>query len=995
MGKYSEKFFVDIDFHRLMERRVTRILLVCSSYDQFTLEEDGRIEAQIVREYSELSLTNPPQFIRASSAIEALGMLDSGEKFELVISMFNIGEIDIFKFARMVKQRQPDLPFVLLSSFSREVSRRVMEADTRAIDFLFSWQGNADLILAIVKMIEDRLNARHDILGVGVQAILLVEDSVRFYSVYLPDLYHIVIRQTNEFLREALNEQQRNLRKRARPKILLARSYDEAAELYHLYKENLLGVISDVSFRRSGSNDESDEDIDPTAGFDLCRMIIDDNPNMPVLLQSSNSDLSERAAELGADFVHKSSKNLLRSLSSFIDSRMAFGDFSFIDPQSGDLLARVHDLGQMQKAINELPVHVVEYYTDRNMLSKWLYARGIFSLAHLIRQVTVESFDSPEQMHDFIINAIKGYRRQMGQGVVAEFDPATYNEYISFARSGSGSLGGKARGLAFVGNMLEEHKLYDHWEGVRVTIPRTLVLATDHFDRFMADNGLESLLGGDGEVMDDADILAEFLSSRLPETVIEHLRVFLENVHRPLAVRSSSKLEDSHFQPFAGIYSTYMVPRADNPQQMLRLVERAVKSVYASVYFRSSRAYIEASANAISDEKMGVVIQEICGTADAGYYFPTISGVARSINFYPIGDERAEDGIVNIALGLGKLVVEGGTTLRFSPGSPRHALQLSSPEISLRDTQRIMYALDLDPAKLRSSTDDAVNLATFEINRATHFRNMKYVASTWDAQNQTISDSPAEKGRKIVTFAHILKYDTFPLAEIIAELLKIGTIELKSPVEIEFAVNMDVPYGSEKIFNFLQIRPIVAATQHDHIDWETEDPSTAIIASNAALGLGRIEGLRDVVYLRTDSFDPSHSEQMAAEVEAMNETFKAEGRNYILVGPGRWGSSDPWLGIPIKWSQISQARVIAECGLENFRVDPSQGTHFFQNLTSFGVGYITLDPYRGDGRFDSALLDSMAAIGESPHFRHVRFDSDLFVFVDGKNNRAIVRFEES
>lgn len=989
MGKYSEKFYVDIDFNGLMERRVTRILLVCSSYDQFTLEEDGHIEAQMAREYSELGLSNPPRFHRVSSAVEALEMIDAGADFDLVISMFNIGEIDIFTFARMVKERCADLPFVMLSSFSREVSRRVSEADTDAIDYMFSWQGNADLILALIKMIEDRLNARHDILGIGVQAILLVEDSVRFYSAYLPDLYHIVIRQTNEFLREALNEQQRNLRKRARPKILLARSYDEAAGLYHLYKENLLGVISDVSFRRTPEC----EMVDTKAGVDLCRMILADRPTMPILLQSSNSDLQKQAMEMGVDFVHKSSKSLLRSLSSFIDHRMAFGDFSFIDPDSGRTIDKVHDLGQMQRAIAALPLRVMEHYTEQNMLSKWLYARGVFSLAHIIRATTRENFEDPEQMRSFILSAIKGYRRQMGQGVVAEFDPSTYNEYISFARSGTGSLGGKARGLAFVGNMLEEHRLYDRWDGVRVTIPRTLVLATDHFDMFMADNGLEALLSSDtgSDPLSDSDVLAEFLSSRLPEVVIEHLRVFLENVHRPLAVRSSSKLEDSHFQPFAGIYSTYMVPRADNPQQMLRLVERAVKSVYASVYYRSSRAYIEASANALSDEKMGIVIQEICGTSDSGYYFPTLSGVARSINFYPIGDERAEDGIANIAFGLGKLVVEGGTTLRFSPGSPRHALQLSSPEIALRDTQRIMYALDLDPSKLRSSTNDAVNLTTFEINRATHFRNMKYVASTWDAQNQSISDSATEQGRKIITFAHILKYDTFPLAEIIAELLRIGQQELKSPIEIEFAVNMDVPYGSDKVFNFLQIRPIVAATQSDHIDWEQEESSRAIIASDSALGLGRIEGLRDIIYLRTGSFDPSKSDQMASEIDSLNDLAKAEDRNYILVGPGRWGSSDPWLGISVKWPQISQARVIAECGLENFRVDPSQGTHFFQNLTSFGVGYITLDPYRDKGRFDSELLDAMPAIAETAHFRQVRFESDLFVFVDGRNNRSIVR----
>lgn len=986
MGKYSEKFYVDIDFHSLMRQRITRVLLVCSSYDQFTLEEDGHIEAQIVREYSDLNLSNPPAFIRVSSGAEALERLRSGEHFDLIITMFNIGEMDVFTLSRHVRRDHPGIPFILLSSFSREVARRVTEADTSAIDYLFSWQGNADLILAIIKMLEDRMNAREDILGIGVQAILLVEDNVRFYSAYLPDLYRTVIRQTNEFVREALNEQQRMLRKRARPKILFARSYDEAVEQYERYKDNLLGIISDVAFRRS---DDAPE-LDPHAGVELCRLVLADRPTMPVVLQSTNVEHRRDAAELGADFIHKRSAHLLGELADFINRRMAFGDFVFYDPLSGEEIARVRDLAEMQAAVERIPTDVMTYYTAQNMLSKWLYARGIFSLAHMLRAMTNNMFETPDEMREFILRAIRGYRRQMGQGVVAEFDPATYNQFISFARSGNGSLGGKARGLAFIGNMLEENKLYDRWEGVRVTIPRTLVLATDHFDRFIRENGLQYLQGED---MDDADILSEFSGSRLPDRVVEDLRVFLRNVKRPLAVRSSSKLEDSHFQPFAGIYSTYMVPRVANEDQMIRMLGKAIKGVYASVYYRASRAYIEASSNSLADEKMAVVIQEICGTEDEGYYFPTLSGVARSLNFYPIGDERPEDGIANIAFGLGKLVVEGGITLRFSPAYPQRVLQLSTPELMLRDTQRVMYALSLDPSRLKTSTDDAVNLARFEIPKAAHFRNMKYVASTWDALNQSVSDSPNEPGRKLITFAHILKYDTFPLAEILRELLRIGEEEMKSPVEIEFAVNMDVPYGHEKIFNFLQIRPIAEATQRDRLDWSSPEaqPEGAILYAESALGLGRIEGLRDVIYVRTGCFDRAETPQMAQEIEALNVEMKRAGLNYILIGPGRWGSSDPWLGIPVKWPQISEARVIAECGLEDFRVDPSQGTHFFQNLTSFGVGYLTLNPAIGDGVFDTAALDALPATAETAHFRRVTFPEDLFVFVDGRNSRGIVR----
>lgn len=987
MAKYSEKFFVDIDFHNLMQQRVRRILLVCSSYDQFTLEEDGHIEIQLAREYAELSLSNPPTFTRVSSALGALEILQTDSNYDLVIAMFNIGEMDVFTFSREVKKNHAAIPFVLLSSFSREVARRVAEADTSGIDYMFSWQGNADLILAIIKMLEDKINAREDILGIGVQAIVLVEDNVRFYSAYLPDLYRIVIQQTNEFLKEALNEGQRTLRKRARPKILFARTYQEAEAIYEAYRENLLGVISDVAFRRTAASEE----IDLRAGIDLCREVLEEQPTMPIVLQSSNPDNAKDAAEMGVDFINKNSKNLSQELVEFINRKMAFGDFVFRDPATGEVVERAHDLGTMQEAITRIPIGVMTYYTAQHMLSKWLYARGIFSLAHLIRAVKNSEFENPEDQRQFILSAIRGYRRQMGQGVVAEFDPKTYNQFISFAKSGTGSLGGKARGLAFIGSMLEEFRLYDKWPGVRVTIPRTLALTTDYFDEFIAENGLRYLLHED---LEDGEILSEFMGARLPERMLEDVRVFLRNVKRPLAIRSSSKLEDSHFQPFAGIYSTYMLPRVGNEDQMVRMIGKAIKGVYASVYYRTSRAYIEASANALSDEKMGVIIQELCGTEDEGYYFPTISGVARSINFYPIGDEKPEDGIANIALGLGKLVVEGGLTLRFSPAYPKHILQLSSPELALRDTQREMYALSLDPARFKTSTDDAVNFDRIEIGKATHFRNMKYVASTWDAQNQVISDSPLEKGRKVITFAHILKYDTFPLAEILSELLRIGAEEMQSPVEIEFAVNMDVPYGEEKVLNVLQIRPIVEAVQRERIDWESPEyqPEGALLYAQSALGLGRIEGIRDVVYVKDGAFNPAQSQEMAREVEKINRQLKEEGVNYVLIGPGRWGSSDPWLGIPVKWPQISEARVIAECGLENFRVDPSQGTHFFQNLTSFGVGYLTLNPYLDNGeKIDTAALDAMPVIEETTHFRHVRLPEDLYIFVDGRNNKGIIK----
>lgn len=974
-----------LNFESLMSRRITRILLVCSSYDQFTLEEDGRIEAQIHAEYAELSLSNPPKFTRVEDAQTALDMLHIGAQFDLIISMFNIGGMSPFELSREVKNDFPEIPFVLLTSFSHEVSRRLESEDTSHIDYVFAWQGNAELLLAIIKMLEDNMNAEKDMLDHGVQGILLVEDSVRFYSAYLPDLYKILLTQTNKTVLEALNNAQRTLRKRARPKILFARTQIEARAIYEKFSRRLLGVISDVSFAESRKNTEVKE----LAGIELCAIIRERDERMPLLLQSSNVGMAERAVQIGADFIDKNSKTLFAEIEHFIRKRLAFGDFQFADPQTGEIVAVATDLASLQEAIETLlPNDVLLYYSRQNIFSKWLYARGLFGIASEIRGIFVENFTGVDELRAFLADVIKNYRRKMGQGVIAEFDGRTYNRYITFARSGNGSLGGKARGLAFVGNMLEEHKLYDAWSDVRITIPRTLALTTEHFEHFIAENGLEYVAT---EPMDDNEILSEFVGARLPDSLLDNLRVFLRNVSRPLAVRSSSKLEDSHYQPFAGIYSTYMIPRCENEDRGLRLLAKAIKSVYASVFFASSRAYIEATSNLLSEERMGVVIQEMCGTAQDGLYFPTISGVARSLNFYPIGDEKAEEGICNIAFGLGKAVVEGGATLRFSPAYPRHALQLSSPELTLRDTQRYFYALDLNPSQAKTSTDDAINLQKIEVNKAVGFRNLRYAASTWDAQNQRISDSPMEKGRKLITFASVLKYDTFPLAEIVSKLLEVGERELKSPVEIEFAVNMDVEPGMPRIFNFLQIRPIVQAARGGSLDWSTIDPAGAILYAEHALGVGAIEGVYDIVYVPSERFDPSRSEHMAHEIDDINQRFKDEGRGYVLVGPGRWGSSDPWLGIPVKWGQISESRVIAECGIINFRVDPSQGTHFFQNLTSFGVGYLTLSPFQGDGLFDTRRLDAMEAHFESENFRVIRFAEPLYIFVDGKSNRAIIK----
>ena len=972
--------------YRFMKYRIHKILLVCCSYDGYILEEDGHIESQINQEYIDLNLSNPPSFTRVSSTAEALEALAGDDSFDFILTMYNVGEPDVFAFARIVKERHRNIPVALLTSFSKDIYRRIEEQDRSGLDYIFCWHGNTELIIAIIKLVEDKMNAAEDIGEGGVQAILLVEDSIRFYSTYLPELYKLILLQNTEFLKDAFNEQQQILRKRARPKILLARCYEEAAELYERYKKNLLGVISDVGFVLHRDDPPESEKLD--AGIDLCRRIREDNPLMPVLLQSSQTAFGEQAAALGAGFVAKNSKTLLSQLHDFIDREFAFGDFVFEDPETGAEIGRARDLTQMQEMIATIPDGAFEYHTSQNHLSKWLYSRGLFPLAASIRRYNKSHFATVAEHRRVLVNLISDYRRLLGQGVVARFDPATYSDAVAFARIGEGSLGGKARGLAFMNSMLIKHRQYDMHEGVRIMIPRSVVIATEYFDEFIRLNGLKYIIS---QEFSDEEILSEFVSSYVPPRLQQELKAYIRTVRTPLAVRSSSKLEDSHYQPFAGIYSTYMIPYTDNEDQMLRLLLRAVKSVYASVYFAASRAYIQSSQNLISEEKMAVIIQEVCGTEQDGLFFPSCSGVARSINYYPIGDERPEDGVCNVAMGLGKLVVDGGRTLRFSPRYPQKVLQTSTPELALRDTQNEVLALSLHPEEFRTSIDDAVNLRRLSLQQIAPLRNARFVCSVWDRENKRISDSPFDRGRKVITFNNILKYNTFPLAEIVSDILRMGAEEMRCPVEVEFAVNMDVAPGQQRIFNLLQIRPIIDNQDNRPIDWSAEDPARALVYGEQALGIGRMTDIADIVYVKSGAFDSLSTERIADELLALNTRMRDEGRSYVLVGPGRWGSSDPFLGVPVKWTHISEAKVIVECGLERFEVEPSQGTHFFQNVTSLGVGYLTINPFRGEGIFREELLDARTAVYEGTFLRQVRFDRPLWVCVDGRSNRGMIR----
>ncbi len=980
--RYDEKYatdsyeFKEITYEDLMQKRIINVLLICSNYDAFMLEEDGRINEKIFLEYTSKNLRYPPQFTQASSSEEAFELMEE-KAFDLVITMLNVGKIDCFEMAKRVKTRYPKIPIVVLTHFSREVSMKLRDEDLSGIDYVFSWLGNAGLLLAIIKLLEDRMNADHDIEEIGVQGILLVEDSIRYYSSYLPTIYKVIFDQTNELMTEGLNEHRKTLRMRARPKILLAKTYDDAMALYEKYQDNLLGVISDISYAKGGKRDDQ-------AGVKLARHIRERHSQIPILLQSSEKWDATINKDIDVSFIDKYSKTLLIELKHYIKENYGFGDFVFKDPESGRELTRANNLHSLQVKIAKADPKVMEYHVTNNHFSRWLKARALFSIANVFAQKSRDDFDHIEEVRSYLIDTIANYRRSKGRGIIASH----LDEYAVFPRLGDGQLGGKARGLAFIDSVINRYKIMNHWEGVVTSIPRTVVLTTDIFDEFMEDNDLYDFALSD---LSDDQVLERFVQGKTPSRMRSFIREIVDFFKSPIAIRSSSLLEDSHYQPFAGVYSTYMIPNNHHEDEVrIQQLDQAIKSVYASVFFRESKAYIEATSNVIDEEKMAVIIQEVSGKSYGNMFYPTISGVARSVNFYPIEPEKYEDGVANIAFGLGKTIVDGGVSMRFSPQYPEKSLQLANTDITLRDSQKEFYSLDMDPEKFHPAVDETVNMHKTRIRQVKGPSSLKYVASTFDYEDQIIRDGLYEKGTRLITFANVLKHKSFPLAEIVKELLEIGQNEMNNQVEIEFSVNMDVPKGEKREFHFLQIRPIVETQEKNKVQVDVCKPKEAVIISHNALGNGIIDDVHDFVYVKPDAFDPAKTKEIAQVIEDRNNEVKANGANYILVGPGRWGSNDPWLGVPVKWAQISAARLIVESGLKNFQIDPSQGTHFFQNLTSFNVGYFTINPFRKEGHYDLDFLDNQPAVYEDEFVRHVRFDEPLIIKIDGSKKRGIV-----
>ena len=970
--------FRDTPFANLMNKRIYNVLLIATKYDSFMLEDDGRVDEQIFNEYTSLSLRYPPRFTQVTTEEEALNELKN-RNFELIICMPNMDNRDIFAAASEIKVHYPNIPIVVLTPFSKEVSKRIANEDLSAIDYVFSWLGNSELLLAIIKLIEDKMNAPDDTASVGVQIILLVEDSIRFYSSALPHLYKFVLEQSQMFAKEALNDHQRTLRMRGRPKIKLARNYEEAVRIFDQYRDNMLGIISDMSFMHNGVKD-------PYAGYKFGQYVRKTGLIIPFVLESSEASNHVYAKELNASFIDKNSKSYPQDLKKKIMQRFGFGDFVILNPHTKEEIMRIKDLKDLQKKVFQIPDDSLVYHLSRNHFSRFFYSRAMFPPAEVLKHVDVSDYKDMDEARKLIFDLIVQYRRMKNTGVVAVYQKDRFDEYSNFARIGDGSLGGKGRGLAFIGAMVKRYPKLES-DNFAVNIPKTVVICTDIFDEFMETNELYPVALGDA---DDETILRYFLRASLPSRLIEDLMAFFDVVKSPIAVRSSSLLEDSHYQPFAGIYSTYMVPKIEEKYDMLRTVSDAIKAVYASVFYKDSKAYMTATSNLIDQEKMAIVLQEVVGSRYNDHFYPTMSGVARSLNFYPIGNEKAEDGIANIALGLGKYIVDGGQTLRFSPRHPHSLLQMSTMDFALRETQTRFYALDLKNMAEAFSVDDAFNLVKLGLKDADAEGSLKYIVSTYDPYDQIIRDGYYPGGRKILSFVNILQHDVFPLADTLDQILRIGQQEMGRPVEIEFAVNMDPSDHTRATFYLLQIRPIVDNKEIMDEDLSLVKNEETILSSTSVLGHGIVGDVQDIIYVKTGAFNSSNNQLIAYEIEKMNRSFTDQEKGYVLVGPGRWGSSDSWLGIPVKWPHISNARVIVECGLENYRVDPSQGTHFFQNLTSFGVGYFTVNPFKGDGWFDEAFLNAQPAVEETEYLRHVRFDAPITIKMDGKKSLGVV-----
>ena len=966
-----------IPFSSLMLRHIYNVLLVCSDYDRFMLEEDGRVEEELYKEYMELGLSTPPKITHTSSTEEAMDLIGR-LSFDLVITMIDFHSGKVEAFARKVKSLRADMPVIVLApSPDHRRMKALKEESCDAIDQIFYWQGDATLFLAMVKLIEDSLNLDHDTSVADVQVIVLIEDSIHFISSYLPVMYTSLIKQTRLSILEALNEWGKTLRMRGRPKIVLARSGEQALEYYRKYRRNILGIITDVNFPYEGQREGS--------GLRLARQLRDDDPDLPILIQSTDISNAGDAAALKADFIWKNSPNLLSSLEDHFIRCYNFGPFDFIDPASGEKILSARTMKEVQNAIRSIPAASLLYHSKRNDFSRWLRAQSMYQLASIIEGINVSDDGGAEELRSRLYNAIREYRIQRTRGAIAQFSPDSYDDTSFFSRIGSGSLGGKGRGLAFIAAEMMAAMVQSEFPSIYLSIPKTVVVSTRMYDEFLSMHGFDisSLTR-----MDDAGILQLFLSKDIPPYLEQCLREFLKVVVQPLSVRSSSLLEDSHSEPFAGVYQTCMITNAGSDEERLRELSDAIRTVWASVFFSRAREYLKMTEHMVEEEKMAVILQQVTGSRHGRYYYPNVSGVARSLNYYPVSGQKSEDGVAMVSFGFGKSVVDDGASFRFCPAKPKKPSDDLNGNAAGQDR---FYALDMEtPFDPRSNIDNLVLLPMSEAEK--YPRSLKYIASTLDMTTYTLSESSSAEGQKIITFNGMLKYDMFPLAQVIDRILKLGSKSMNTPVEIEIAVNTERSGEKKPDFSILQIRPIASAYTESDVEVDEHEAATSIVYSTSVMGNGIVEGIRDIVAIRPETFKASEMSEMAAELAGFNASL--EDREYVLIVAGRLGSTDRWLGIPCAWSDISHARVIVETGLPDMQVEPSQGTHFFQNMTSLGCLYLTVNPVFGQGRLDFGRLEDLELVAQSGHFSHYRADEDLEIKANGLARQAVIRTRE-
>ncbi len=967
-------------YQHLMSYHVQNALLVTSLYDSFILAEDGNLGELVLTEFLDLNLRHSPELTHVSSGQEALKHLTDQRRVDLIISSLHVGDMSVLELADRVRGSGLDVPIVVLAYDARELSDFVVGNDLSSVERVFLWQGDVKILLAIVKYIEDLRNLPHDTGEAGVPAIIVVEDNVRYYSSFLPVIYSELMHHAHNLMPEGLNMAHKLMRIRARPKILLCETYEEAWGYIEQYTDEILGVISDIEFPRAGQ-------LDVVAGVELARQVRALRHDIPIMLQSGRPENEQLARLAGASFLLKDSPVLLHDLRDFMAHGFGFGDFVFRLPD-GTEVDRAHDLQTLVERLRVVPEESVAYHASGNHFSRWLKTRTEFALAEELRPRRLSDFGSVEELRLYLIRSIEDYRRRQNLGVVVDFDRDRFDGWVPFTRIGSGSMGGKARGLAFVNYLLKGYDLPARFPGVRVAVPTSTVLGTDLFDDFLDRNRLRDFAI---ECQDDEKILARFLTARFPESARRDLAAFLRLVRRPLAVRSSSLLEDNQYQPFAGIYQTFMLPNnhMDEDVALAQLVA-AVKRVYASTFSSHAKAYLDATPYRLEEEKMGVVIQQVVGAPHGNLFYPDFAGVARSHNFYPSPPAESADGIAAVALGLGRTVVSGERCLRFSPKYPRHVLQFSSVQDYLKYSQREFWAISMDGTTEGSFEGQTSQLTHCSLDAAEAHGTLQSVGSTYSPENDAVYDGLARPGVRLVSFAPVLKHGLFPLAEILDFLLEIGEEGTSAPVEIEFAVNLATRPGAPKEFGFLQMRPLALTREFEELDMGVVRPPDVLVESSCVLGHGRLEDIRDIVMIDYERFDRSASQEAARDVAHFNAELKARDVPYLLIGVGRWGSADPWLGIPVTWDQIAGVRVIVEAGFKDIRVTPSQGTHFFQNLTSSNVGYFTVNEDVGEGAVNWSWLAKQPAMKETETVRHLRFDQPLIVTMNGKTNEGVI-----